>query len=365
MKKILILTASFGEGHNSAGRGIRDALIQLAPDAQVEFRDLFAQTFGPANEAVRRAYLAMINRLPRAWAGIYAWLDRQQPSDFTRNFQVFRLVRNKLSATLARMRPDVVVCVYPAYGYLLQEILGRQPRPDCKRVICVTDSISVNAIWYRSTADFYLVPNEESAEVMRVAGVPSEIIRTFGFPVSPRFAELATTARRPETVTPRVLYIINAGKSVAPALVRKLVDLNIDLTVTVGRDDTLRRAVHAAAAGAPRGLESVRWTEEMPRLLFDNELVISKAGGATVQESFAAGCPMIVNRIVPGQEEGNARLILQSDCGAVALTHDAVVREVERAFANNRQQWRRWRDNVARISKPRAALETAEFLLSL
>ena len=40
-----------------------------------------------------------------------------------------------------------------------------------------------------------------------------------------------------------------------------------------------------------------------------HHLVISKAGGATVQEAIAARCPMIVNQVIPGQEEGNARLI--------------------------------------------------------
>src|SRR2546430_11796565 len=45
-----ILTASFGEGHNSAARGVRDGLIRMAPaQAEVELRDLFAEAYGPIN----------------------------------------------------------------------------------------------------------------------------------------------------------------------------------------------------------------------------------------------------------------------------------------------------------------------------
>ena len=44
-EKILILTAGFGEGHNSAARGIRDALTQISPESSVECRDLFAEAF--------------------------------------------------------------------------------------------------------------------------------------------------------------------------------------------------------------------------------------------------------------------------------------------------------------------------------
>ncbi len=41
----------------------------------------------------------------------------------------------------------------------------------CKRIVVVTDSITVNAIWYRCSADYFLVANEQTAQVMRTAGV--------------------------------------------------------------------------------------------------------------------------------------------------------------------------------------------------
>ena len=61
MKRILILTAGFGEGHNSAARGVRAGLARVAPNVEVELRDLFPETFGIFNEFVRSAYLALIN----------------------------------------------------------------------------------------------------------------------------------------------------------------------------------------------------------------------------------------------------------------------------------------------------------------
>ena len=81
MKKILILTASFGEGHNSAARGVRDGVARVAPDAEVELRDLFAEVYGQLNERVRKTYLALINRWPRSWGIVYRWLDRKKQFD--------------------------------------------------------------------------------------------------------------------------------------------------------------------------------------------------------------------------------------------------------------------------------------------
>jgi processive 1,2-diacylglycerol beta-glucosyltransferase len=228
----------------------------------------------------------------------------------------------------------------------------------------VTDSITVSKIWYCSAADDFLLPNEQSAAILRVAGIPPERIKTFGFPVSPKFADLPQDRQPPSAeFGRRVLYMINAGTWRAPQLVKKLLDLEVDLTVTVGRDQNLRYAVEAASRG--RKINIIGWTEEMPRLMSENHLLIGKAGGATVQETIAAACPMIINHIVSGQEEGNARLIEQTNSGVIVRSADEVVAQVQRAFADDAKQWREWSANIRKLSRPRASLDIAEFLMSI
>ena len=197
--------------------------------------------------------------------------------------------------------------------------------PQPKRVVVITDSISVNAIWYRCSADYFLLPNEQSAAVLLEAGIPPEKIKTFGFPVSPVFAQPGEVRLPPsDAAGRRVLYIINAANSAAPQLVRRLAGLpEIQLTVTVGRNAGLKVSVEKIRRTVTQEFETVDWSDELPRLLRANHLVISKAGGATVQEAMSAACPMIINHIIPGQEEGNARFILETNSGTVAPTHDA------------------------------------------
>jgi processive 1,2-diacylglycerol beta-glucosyltransferase len=359
VKKILILTAGFGEGHNSAARGVRAGLARVAPKVEVELRDLFPETFGAFNEIVRRTYLALINRWPTWWGYVYNWLDRKD--DFDKRFGKFRGLKKNLGRLLDRFQPDVVVSTFPPYPYLLKQISGSEYR--CRNIAVVTDSITVNAIWYRSPADYFIVANEQSAVVVRNGGVPDEKIKVFGFPVSPRFADLTKDRQSPAEVTPCVLYVINAGTRRAPDLVRRLLQLNIQLTVTVGRDEKLRRAIEKAAGD--RKIDIFGWTEEMPRLLCESHLLIGKAGGATVQETIAAGCPMIVSHIVSGQEEGNARLLVETNSGVIALSSDEIIAQVRRAFAEDAKQWRQWSANINKLSRPSASLDIAEFLLSI
>jgi processive 1,2-diacylglycerol beta-glucosyltransferase len=363
LKKILILTAGFGEGHNAAARGLRDALQGTASrETEVEMRDLFAETYGILNNWARKSYLEWINRAPHLWSRFYRWLDRKKT--FAGDFRALYAVRNSLVHLLAEVQPDVVVSVFPAYPHLLDEIRGDADA--YRRVVVVTDSITVNAIWYRCRADYFLVPNEESAKVLRDAGVAAEIIRAFGFPVSPRLADGGRASKPSEESGRHVLFMINAAKASAIELARRLAELReIKLTVTVGRDVRLRSAIEQIRRPRNRDFEIIGWCNDLPRLLQSSHLLISKAGGATVQETIAAGCPMIINQVVPGQEEGNARLIAQSGSGVIAITPESVIAEVQRIFADNARVWSEMASNIRRISRPRASLEIARFLLSL
>ncbi|MGI9114918.1 MAG: MGDG synthase family glycosyltransferase [Chthoniobacterales bacterium] len=361
VKTIFILTAGFGEGHNAAARGIRDGLLQIAPETSVQVRDMFAETFGPLNDLTCRAYLQLINRAPQIWSRLYSLIDRR--TEFRRALSWLAPVRYRLAQSIARDRPHAIVSVYPAYAHLLDEILGLANGTKPKRIICITDSISINAIWFRCSADCFLVANEQSAAVLERAGIARENIRPFGFPVQPAFAALGEY-RRMEPPW-RVLYMINSGRAAAPVLVQRLAAANeTQLTVTVGHDEKLRRSIESICAASARRFEIVGWTNELPQLLARHHLLISKAGGATVQEAIAAKCPMILNQIVPGQEEGNAQLVVETNCGRVSLSQDEVIRAVSDATSDRGKLLQEWSADIAKISRPAAALEIAQFLLA-
>lgn len=361
-KRILILTAAFGEGHNAAARGLRDGLAAVAPAATVEVRDIFAETYGIAYDIVRRGYLALINRAPAAWSEAYEWIDRQE--NVREHLRVFFPARHRLRDLLAQFQPDVVVSVFPAYSHLLDEIVG-ESRPPFRRFVCVTDSITVNAIWTRCRCDQFFVPNDETAAVLDNVGIARDRVRVTGFPVSPRFAELGVRREPPsEAYGRRILYMLNPGRVIAPDIIRGLAAIaGTRLTVTVGRDEGLRRAVEEVRFGATRKFEIVGWSDQLPRLMLESHILVAKAGGATVQEAIAAACPMIINQIVPGQEEGNARLVRGRHIGAIATTAESIVAAVEGAFADDARIWGEWSANITGMSRPRSSLDLAELLL--
>jgi len=364
MKKILILTASFGDGHNAAARSLRDAVEQLDEDARVEVLDLFADSYGAFNTLACKTYLGVVQYAPSLWGGIYSLLDKsplveKQLGNFTR-------LQKTLERILAEAQPDCVVSTYPVYAHVIQKIFhGRHERP-FRLVTVVTDSITVNSAWYRAANDYFCVANDATAEALRKGGVPSEKIKVFGFPVNLAFTQ-PPLKKLPLPVgnePRRVLYIINTGKKKAGKAIDRLLELdNVHLTVTVGRDPELRAKLAERTRDHDDRVRVLGWTNQMPELMMTHHLVISKAGGATVQEAIAAQCPMIVNQVIPGQEEGNAQLIENFKLGTVVEKNREVAECVEKAFAKKAALWSEWRENLNRISRPDAALRIAELAL--
>jgi processive 1,2-diacylglycerol beta-glucosyltransferase len=361
-KKILILTAGFGDGHNAAARSLRDAIELVDEEARTEVLDLFADSYGAFNTFARKSYLGIVQYAPRLWSGIYSLMENplveKQLGGFTR-------LQTTLEKVLAETQPDCVVSAYPVYAHVLKKIYGDNDRP-FRFITVVTDSITVNSAWYRAPSDFFCVANEETAEVLKKNGVSAKQIKALGFPVSPVFAN----STLPELPLPvgdeprRVLYLINTGKKKAGKAIDRLIDLNnVQLTICAGRDPELRAQLVERTHEHADRVRVLGWTNQIPELMMSHHLVISKAGGATVQEAIAARCPMIVNQVIPGQEEGNAELISHGGLGAIAERNREVAELVENAFADHASQWSEWRKNLKRVSRPDAAERIAELIL--
>jgi processive 1,2-diacylglycerol beta-glucosyltransferase len=364
MKKILIFTAGFGEGHNTAARNIRDAIEHIAADeARVEVLDLFDSCYGKLNDFFRKAYIAAINRTPRVWGKIYNVIDGTQFVES--NMAVLTKMKRAMSDVLTQLEPDAVVSTYPIYNYVIDAIYADGRSKNFSQITVVTDSITVNSVWYRCASDYFLVANEDTAAVLRNASVPEQQIRIFGFPVTYRFAELPDDRYQEGSSGPRrVLYLINSGKKEAPDLVHRLGKRSdIQLTVIVGRDMALRKEIEGEVASTANPVKILGWTNRMPELLTNHHLVITKAGGATVQEAIAARTPPIISQVVPGQEEGNARLIVENECGCLAPAPEAILAALDNAFANGEERLKTWLSNIAKLSKPDASLQIARFIL--
>jgi processive 1,2-diacylglycerol beta-glucosyltransferase len=370
--RLLVLTAGFGEGHNAAARALAAACDAEYGPGRARLVDAFELAAPRLNGVFRRSYLGLINRAPKLWSACYAWLDRSVILPGVLR-ATLRGETRALARIIAETQPEALCSTYPVYAYLL-ETLAAQGMKLPPHYNVVTDSISINSLWWRAACEGWFLPNADSLEVVRRAGIESRRLHVSGFPVASFFSENAGRFTPPDLAplpphlarpaAPRVLYIINSGTKHAAATARLLLaQPEWEVTCAVGRDEALQRELLPLTGGRRRPAQILGWTDQIPRLMMTHHVVVSKAGGATTQEAIAARCPMIVNQIVPGQEEGNYELLRRHGVGALAETPEAVITELHHAFAQRGRRWRQWRDALAPLARTEAAREIVAHVL--
>ena len=359
--RILIVTAAFGEGHNSAARNL--ALALDAAGAQTRVCDPCLLGMPRLTELLSRGYRLATTHLPQVWAWIYRSTDR---CDFSRQRgPLMRWPERALAELIAEFQPVAVVSTYPLYPYFLARIFAASGKT-LPVFTVVTDSIEINAAWLRAPSHRWLVTDALTREGMIGTGLDAGKIIDTGFPVHPGFAKLEPVSAGDGCAPFRVLYFPTAQRALIRQHARALLDASpaVVLTLVLGRNVRRlyapARAIQAAYSGRVR---LIGWTRKVPQLLNGHHLVVGKAGGATVHEAIAARCPMLIHHLVSGQEEGNLRLLEAIGGGALADTPAELTRQVGALLAEHALAWRSMKTALARHGRNSGAIVGARAIL--
>lgn len=356
---ILVLTAGFGDGHNTAAASVADALRRLSPTEQVVVSDLISEAQPRISGILKVLYQVAITHLPAAWKFLYQKLAKSD-LDPQKNAWM-RPLLSHLRKQIEALRPSVIVSTYPLYAGLLANLRDEMEVPPLVTVI--TDSTTVHPVWLMAPSDLYCVSDVETDEVIIKMGVPPAKTRITGFPVSLQFSEaLPEGAMKPGQQ--RILYLPSTPAnhvSATLAALKPLIQKGVKLTIPVGKHRSrLYHVLRRYEDSLPEGsLDIIGWTMRIPELLRTHDVVICKAGGAILHEVMAARTMPVIDYVVPGQEEGNADYLLTRSCALRSQTPQETGDAVARALADGGRLARQMRENMLPLSVPDAAMRVA------
>jgi UDP-N-acetylglucosamine:LPS N-acetylglucosamine transferase len=298
MTRVLILTASIGEGHDLPARTLADQLLAESPGADVVIEDglrAMGRGFVLVNE---RAPGVVFYRFRFLWDAAY-WLScvarptrrlTQKVVRATGSRGVLRLIRE--------VDPDVIVSVYP----MTTEVLGglrRGGRLEIPVVAAITD-LAMMHYWAAPGVDLHIVTHPESIdEVREVAGSDADVEAVHGL-TRPEFTRPVDRADARATLglpaDGRIVLVSGGGWGVGDldsAIDTALAEEEVDLVACLcGRNDDLRARLAQRYAGEHR-VRLVGFTEQMSEWLGAADALIHSTGGLTVLEAYVRGCPTI------------------------------------------------------------------------
>lgn len=368
IRSVLILTASYGSGHNRVARALAAAFrnARTVPRVVDHFRDLVHPSF---DRLTQRLYYLLLRHAPLLWGAAY-WLGDQLPIHSRLLLGMNRLGTRKLGALVSVSSPDLVVSVHPtpagAFSELRSRGVARAPH-----ATVFTDFVA-HTQWIYPEVDWYCVPADEIKHDLMARGVPRERIAVTGIPVGEEFAEPVDRAgaRRALALSPRVPVLLamagtQGGLGGLDEVCRALTEIAhpFQALVVAGTDRELARRLRRMTRGHEGRIRIYPYVEPIRQFMGAADLLITKAGGVTLAEALAAEVPLLCFGSLQGQEVRNERFAGMAGIALTARSREELRKSLTLAVTDP-LLLRTLRERIRGIRRPGAARTVAQLLLS-
>jgi processive 1,2-diacylglycerol beta-glucosyltransferase len=295
--RVLILTASVGEGHDLPARTLAEQLRAEAPDTEVVIADGLV-AMGRGLRLLNEGGASVVfYRFQWIWDAVF-WLSSTFPPTRRATQATVRALGSRgVRRLIRRVEPDVVVSVYP----LTTEVLGglrRRGRLAVPAVGAITD-LAMMHWWAAPGIDLHLVIHPDViSEVRAIAGQATAIEVVHGL-TRPEFAKPCDQGAAREALglpaDGKIVLVSGGGWGVGDFESAADAALRNDVTVVAclcGRNDELRDRLARRYVRDPR-IRVVGFTDQMSEWLAAADALIHSTGGLTVLEAYVRGCPTI------------------------------------------------------------------------
>ena len=366
--RILVLTASYGSGHNRVAATLAGEFRHAGASPRVidHFYDLVHPQF---DRLSRKLYYAVLRRAPVLWGAAY-WMGDQLSVSSPLLMGLNRLGTNKLLSVLLDDPPDHIVSVHPTPVAALTE-LGRRGFAIPPHTTVFTDFV-VHTQWIYPHVERYCVPAEEIGRDLIARGVARDRVTVTGIPVSEAFSQPSerAQARLALGLSPRLPVLLfmdgsGGGFGRLEEAMRTVLAMEepLQAVVVTGREAALESRLRELAAGRESRIKIFGYVENVRQLMAAADFLVTKAGGLTLGEAMAAELPVICFGSLPGQESRNERFAAMAGVALVASS-GAQLQRVVAAALRDPVLLKNIRERIRRYRRPRAAEEIVQMVLT-
>lgn len=373
---LLFIIADTGGGHRNAAQAVGQALGQAYPG---RFAPVLCDPLsGPGSARLLRwvtgLYGPAIRLTPWLWGAAYHACNSRPAMGLLRR-TLLRLADRPAAEAVAAHRPAAIVSFHPLTGMAAVSARDRRA-PGAPVATVVTDLATMHVAWRYADVDLIIVPPREvcwrgwphDPRAGRLAAAGLLVTRDFwAGPLLPH--ERAILRRSLGLSEHRFLVLLTGGGEgsgriarQAAAILRRFDD--VDVVAVCGRNLRLRRRLDRLAARAGGRLTVTGFARNMAGLLRCSDLVVTKAGPATIAEATCCGTPLLLTSHLPGQEKGNTEFVTGAGAGRHVPGVRRLVAEIGR-LRSDRAAVDAMRAASARLGRPAAAADIAELIAGL
>lgn len=341
--KILILSATFGDGHKQVAKAISEAVNSCTTDLEPITIDVMQWLHPYLYPVSNYFYKMVIKKFPNIYG--YFYQKTKNRNSFSDKLDVlFTSDMDTMFEIINRVNPKVVVSTYPFAASIISK-LKEQRLIDIPMVTIITDYTN-HSFWIHPFTDQYLVGSEQVKANLIASGVESEKIKCTGIPIMQKFAHTQSREQlalkyglNPNQLTILIMGggegFIGRGTKTFKAFEK--LDVPIQLIIICGRNNKLQKQLSEVLAESKHNVLLLGYFENVNELMAISDLLISKPGGVTITEALAMELPLLIFQPLPGQEEGNADFLMDLGLAMLCKNENDVINRIQQIMINSFQ----------------------------
>lgn len=346
MKKVIILTASTGGGHNKVAQTLKEELLDLGH--QVEVVDFLKSQNKIYEMVVSYGYELLASKFPTLYGELYKFSNSEHLNPIAIGV-IRRSEKAYTKKVVEEFNPDLIVTTHPfaaaAIGGL--KISGEISQP----VIAIVTDFIAHIAYLSEGIDHYIVGSSFTKKKLEGAGILSNRIHAFGIPVSKEFYTKEASKNSEFTI---LIMGGSMGLSQMKEVVEELVKeiSNSKLLIVTGNNKELYEDLDKEYKDLidSKQIELYGFTKEVHKLMDQSHIVVTKPGGLTVSESIVKEIPLIVPFYIPGQEYENL-MFLSLHGAAIGVDKPEMIPVVITHLKENSDDYDRMKKGVASIKE--------------
>lgn len=333
--KVLVLSCSTGQGHNTAAEAVREALE--ACGAECVLLDPFSFKGERVARNVANAYIRNAVLAPHLFGALYK-LGGLISSSRVRSPVYWANTRyaRELAEHIVNESFDAVVTshLYPAEALSFLKRRKRLPVP----FYTVMTDYDCSPFWEETIPERCFTPSEEVSQICVRRGMPPERLIATGIPVRPSAREQVgkLTARLALGLSPDHRLVVVMGGSMGGGRMEDVVyellgrlDANTRIAALCGSNRRLARRLKRRFAGEER-LQIVGYTKQASLWMEACDVLLTKPGGLTSTEAAVKGVPLVLTAPIPGCETLNAAYFQRHGLASRAFAPKHAAAEAQR-----------------------------------
>lgn len=383
-KKVLIMSASTGGGHNRAAKAMKDEIEKKCIDGEhitCEIIDSLKLINTTMDKIISSGYEKSAKYTPKAWGGVYKMSDANIVSKHEYKGNLFNtLLASKLKKLLKERKPDLIIGTHPFPMIALSTLKKKYPYRNAFNSFFVPPLISVltdytaHSTYIQDEIDYYIAGDEYVKEVLISEGVDGDKIKPYGIPVEKSFLEhreksvvLEELGLAPDKFTVLLMGGSFGAGNIKDTLKELLeIDRDFQIIVITGRNETLKEKLEKSLEkhDIDKNISILGFTQDMNDILSSVDIIVSKPGGLTTTECLLKELPMIIPYYIPGQEEENMDFL--SNCGAALRTSKKfTISVLLKVLINNPTRMELLKNNIKSIKKQNTAEDIANLVSNI